>query len=498
MAIKVLLISHERKMGGANHSLAELAEQLKKKGNDVTVAVLYHGCPIDKRLKQRGIRTIAVPFGWWQQPSYWNGVLKAMFRILHGLQWFSSRWLAHYVKKHGIQVIHSNSSVIDIGVQAAALAGCRHVWHFREFGAEDYRLEYMLGREQSLQYVATHSDAVIFISEALKKAYADLPEGAAKYVIYDGIVGEEENSGWESVLGLKMQGAEREGLPPKEQQDSGVLIRQEDTSQEQQDGSPLKQQNIASQKEAATPYTFLVTGNISEGKNQHLVLEAAHILQQNCAGKNVSNDCVVQDGSMDCGKFRIHFAGAPTSLAESKEYQKKLEEDCKKWNLEDCISFLGYVEDMKTLRRQVNAEIVPSKCEAYGRVTLEAMKSGNLVIASGAGANPELLGVSDADNTSSERMVGQDGRAANSKPDGERDADAANVASRGLLFHLGDAADLAEKMQWAMEHATDYHIQERAYQYVFEAHRREEAAEKICSVYESICTKQPNESCKRH
>lgn len=405
MAIKVLLISHERKMGGANHSLAELAEQLKKKGNDVTVAVLYHGCPIDKRLKQRGIRTIAVPFGWWQQPSYWNGVLKAMFRILHGLQWFSSRWLAHYVKKHGIQVIHSNSSVIDIGVQAAALAGCRHVWHFREFGAEDYRLEYMLGREQSLQYVATHSDAVIFISEALKKAYADLPEGAAKYVIYDGIVGEEENSDWENVL---------------------------------------------QQKTIAAPYTFLVTGNISEGKNQHLVLEAAHILQQKCA-------------------FRIYFAGAPTSLAESKEYQKKLEEDCKKWNLEDCISFLGYVEDMKTLRRQVNAEIVPSKCEAYGRVTLEAMKSGNLVIASGAGANPELLGVGGA-----------------------------NVASRGLLFHLGDAADLAEKMQWAMEHATDYHIQERAYRYVFEVHRREEAAEKICSVYESICTKQPNESCKRH
>lgn len=493
MAIKVLLISHERKMGGANHSLAELAEQLKKKGNDVTVAVLYHGCPIDKRLQEMGFRTIAVPFGWWQQPSYWNGVLKAIFRVLHGAQWFSSRYLAHYVKKHGIQVIHSNSSVIDIGAQTAALAGCKHVWHFREFGAEDYRLEYMLGRKWSLQYVATNSDVVIFISEALKQSYADLPEGVAKYVIYDGIVGEEENSDWENVLGQKMQRAVQKELPPKEQQDSGVLIRQEDTSQEQQDGSPLKQQNIASQKEAAS-YTFLVTGNISEGKNQHLVLEAAHILQQNCAGKNVSNDYAVQDCGVNGGEFRILFAGAPTSLAESKEYQKKLEEDCRKWNLEDHVSFLGYVEDMLSLRRQVNAEIVPSKCEAYGRVTLEAMKSGNLVIASDAGANPELLGAGGAESANP--------NAANQQVHGESTADTAktvavehlgganvdnvNVASRGLLFRLGDVADLAKKMQWAMEHATDYHIQERAYRYVFEAHRREEACGQIRKIYEQI------------
>ena len=38
---KILFLSHERKMGGANYSMYELAKALKDEGEDVHVAVLF-------------------------------------------------------------------------------------------------------------------------------------------------------------------------------------------------------------------------------------------------------------------------------------------------------------------------------------------------------------------------------------------------------------------------------------------------------------------------
>ena len=43
---RVLFVSHERKMGGANVSLYELVKELRKMGIEASVTVLYRGCPI--------------------------------------------------------------------------------------------------------------------------------------------------------------------------------------------------------------------------------------------------------------------------------------------------------------------------------------------------------------------------------------------------------------------------------------------------------------------
>lgn len=59
--------------------------------------------------------------------------------------------------------------------------------------------------------------------------------------------------------------------------------------------------------------------------------------------------------------------------------------------MEDVVEFVGFVSDMKTLRENCDVELVCSKKEAFGRVTIEAMLSSNPVIASNAGANPELV-----------------------------------------------------------------------------------------------------------
>lgn len=195
-------------------------------------------------------------------------------------------------------------------------------------------------------------------------------------------------------------------------------------------------------REAEHIFTFLVTGNISPGKNQKLVVEAAYVL--------------IDQMGIDSHRFRVYFAGATTSLAESKQYMRDIQAFINQFGLDNLL-FTGYVEDMIYLRSKVDAEIIPSKSEAYGRVTLEAMLSHNLVIASNSGANPELVGKNE----------------------------------RGLLFINNDVIDLAIKMLQAMDDDNTEYV-ERAYEYVRRVHRQEESHLKVQSVYEYILKQTTN------
>lgn len=389
----ILFIAHERKMGGANHSLVELVKGLQDLGNNVSVAVLYRGCPIDKKLREMGIQTFPCFFGWWQQPKDWPYVLKLLFRLLHWFQKISVIRLSRYIKKNCIDIIHSNSSVIDIGARVAAETGCKHVWHFREYGEADYRLEYMYGKDTSMSFAYKNSDIIIFISSTLYESYRRFLDDKKSRIIYDGIVSDKTD---------KLE--------------SDIPARKE--------------------KESKGTFTFLVTGNISPGKNQALVVEAVSVL--------------INQMGIDSHRFQVYFAGATTSLAESKKYLKKIQSYIGQCGLNN-LFFLGYVEDMDCLRSKVDAEIIPSQSEAYGRVTLEAMLYHNLVIASDSGSNPELIGKDE----------------------------------HGLLFGNNDANDLAMKMLQAME-GDNVEYKERAYEYVRKVHRQEESYRKVQSIYEHL------------
>ena len=59
--------------------------------------------------------------------------------------------------------------------------------------------------------------------------------------------------------------------------------------------------------------------------------------------------------------------------------------------LETYISFLGYQDDIYSILQNMNIGLMCSRDEAFGRVTIEYMQNRLPVIASNAGANPELI-----------------------------------------------------------------------------------------------------------
>ena len=346
--LNIMYIAHERKMGGASLCLLTLAKEMKEKGHHVCVVVPFMRSPIAEKLRESGIKTIGIFFGWWMMPSYWGGLFKLAFRMLYMMEEIAVWRISHYIRKKKIDIVHSNSSVIDVGSKAAARSGVSHVWHFREFGDLDYRLMFLKGRRKSIQYLNDSNDINIFISMCLREHYGELRDGKRNRVIYDGV------------------------------SDDYLNLRQDDLV-----GEP----------------TFLIAGNLQRNKRQDIVLKAVKLLKD----KWITN-------------FKVIIAGGIASTRDSQKYAKELEIFIMQNDL-DNVQLVGFVSDMNALRRKSDVEIVASTMEAFGRVTVEAMLSGNPVLAADSGANGELI---------------EDGRT-------------------GWLFETGNVYALADKMFMVIE-----------------------------------------------
>ena len=347
--LNIMYIAHERKMGGATLCLFTMAKEMKERGHNVCVVVPFWKSPIADNLKKEGIKTIGIFSGWWMMPEYWGPFMKFCFRVLYASEWFAVLRISRRIKKEKIDIVHSNSSVIDVGSRAAKRSGVPHVWHFREFGDKDYRLEFLRGRRKSIEYVAESGSFNIFISECLKRYYKELDDPDKNVVIYDGV----------SEKYLNRYKEKRIGGP-----------------------------------------AFLIAGNLQRNKGQDTVLQAVKILKK----RNITD-------------FSVIVAGGIASTKDSREFAKELYDYKEMENL-DNVYLIGFTEDMNELRKKTDVEIVASRMEAFGRVTVEAMLSGNPVLATDTGANPELI------------------------KEGET----------GWLFREGDPEDLARKMEDILKH----------------------------------------------
>jgi glycosyltransferase involved in cell wall biosynthesis len=99
-------------------------------------------------------------------------------------------------------------------------------------------------------------------------------------------------------------------------------------------------------------------------------------------------------------------------------YRTYLETIINEKNLQKSVKFTGYLKDPFSATHSTDIFLICSKCEAFGRVTIEAMKSGKPVIGARSGGTVELI----------------------------RDK------FNGFLYNPMDFKDLAEKIKYLYEH----------------------------------------------
>jgi glycosyltransferase involved in cell wall biosynthesis len=114
--------------------------------------------------------------------------------------------------------------------------------------------------------------------------------------------------------------------------------------------------------------TLIIVGRFAEGKGQIEALQAVHTL--------------IQQGE----KVRLLMVGAGHD-----SYSNQIKDYIEKYDLSSSILPIGFSKDISEYYYQADIALVCSRCEAFGRVTIESMKMGLPVIASNTGANSELV-----------------------------------------------------------------------------------------------------------
>lgn len=118
---------------------------------------------------------------------------------------------------------------------------------------------------------------------------------------------------------------------------------------------------------------LLHCGHLSDAKGQKESLKAvAHLVKQ---------------GYSD---IYLHFAGT-AAVSHGKSYKDILCEMIAEYGIEKNVIFEGEVRDMAALRQRMDVELMCSLAEPFGRVTVEGMQSGLVVIGCDTGATPEII-----------------------------------------------------------------------------------------------------------
>ena len=371
MIMKILFIAHEKDLNGASKSLLELIKCLQD-NNEIYVLTQYSKGRFVNELDKLSVKKIVLPYYRWIERK--NIRLRW---ILYKIKWMlyansvnrrTSRIVSDIVLDEKIDVIHTNSSVIDIGVRVHKLNGCPHVMHLREFGDLDFNMIPFLPYNELYDKMNEGTNRFICISKAIENHYSNLYN---KKVIYNGV-----------------------------SKDNINFVDKDFTG------------NI----------NILIAGRISKEKGQDIAIKALDYLFEN-GNKSIN----------------LYLAGSGEIQIPNK--------------LKNNVKLLGYVNDMPRLRKEMHIEIVSSKAEAFGRVTVEAMMGGLIVIGSNAGGTPELI--SNGEN--------------------------------GFLFKCEDFVDLANKIDYCLKNRDALcNISENARKYAIDNFSIERCASEITDLYKSL------------
>lgn len=176
---------------------------------------------------------------------------------------------------------------------------------------------------------------------------------------------------------------------------------------------------------------FLFAGGLSRQKGQLDAIKAVNELVKN--GINV----------------RLYIIGEG-----NEQYRWILKQYIRIYGLESHVHIDRFKQDLREYRKMCWYSITASRMEALGRVTIEAMLAGCIVIGADTGGTVEIIG---------------------------------KDSGRGYLYRQGDYRNLAEVMRYAMEHSSNnIRIQQAAQTYALENFNSEKYIEKVIEVYKGV------------
>lgn len=185
--MKVLYITNYDTMGGANHCLCEMSLYMQRYHNVEPYILVPSGGTIEAKLKPYGIKFIFHTFriSAVDENIKYKPFRKLTRKIMRYKEFYA---VLDMIDRQGLtfDLVHTNTSITDIGLFLAKKWGVPHVWHFREILKDGYPLEYVWGKREFTQKLL-QSSQIITISEALAKRIEGYSLKINNIQIYDGV-----------------------------------------------------------------------------------------------------------------------------------------------------------------------------------------------------------------------------------------------------------------------------------------------------------------------
>lgn len=198
--ITILYLSHEDdKVMGSTLSLANMVHAMQHLGCHCLVALPGPGPALDF-FQQRGITCLTTRYhvdfvGRGSRLRQWLTLplryLRDTFDNRRAIRHLQSQLREGLADKGPIRVdiVHTNSAVLDFGPALARALGARHVWHLREFIDLDMGFRPYLGWPR-LRHLIQSSDATISITRAIASHYGlsdDAENNRHHYTMFDAV-----------------------------------------------------------------------------------------------------------------------------------------------------------------------------------------------------------------------------------------------------------------------------------------------------------------------
>lgn len=187
--IRVLyILSATDRLGGATKALMNLIDGRK---DIVPHFILPDDAGIAEELRQRHIPYSVLDYRMCVYPP----VRSLKDCLLFVLRWIGRIWLNAHATRQLVQIakdwkadiIHTNTSVNDIGYQAACKLHLPHVWHIREYGDLHFGYRHYPGERVFRKKFRTEQSYTICITMDIQR-YNHLLGWPASRVIYDGVL----------------------------------------------------------------------------------------------------------------------------------------------------------------------------------------------------------------------------------------------------------------------------------------------------------------------
>lgn len=194
---KILVFAHEQYLNGASHSLLTVLEGLKSI-YEFRVIVPDYGMMVDELIKiDIQYQIINLP-----RCGYFNWVssfdhLKKTIRYLKNKPKYDKQLL--FIAKEFIpDIVYTNTSVISFGNDLSIKINKPHIWHIREYGDIDFKIQYLPSKNIIIKKIKK-SHTAIFTTYLLKKHWfgTNANANANAYnanVIYNGVLESKTNN----------------------------------------------------------------------------------------------------------------------------------------------------------------------------------------------------------------------------------------------------------------------------------------------------------------